>query len=299
MNPKSSLIEESPLKTINQKNFDIKDYKLIQQIGEGTYGKIYKVLDRFGNKYALKKIICHNKSELRITKKEFLIMDNYPHDNIIKIEGISEKILDETTYALYVLLELADYDWVEEVTKRSKFSKYYKENELISIIKQLTSSLSFLQKNKIVHRDIKPQNILIFNLTYKLADFGEAKQSYSNRQISTLRGTELYMSPILFEKLKTDENAASSSLTNVKHNVYKSDVFSFGYCIIYAATLTFESLGYIRELNEMKEIENILIKQFKRRYSNKFIQLLLKIIDFDEKRRFDFIELEEYINKEF
>ena len=50
----------------------------------------------------------------------------------------------------------------------------------------------------IVHRDIKPQNILKFNNgLYNIADFGEAKEIKISKQLNTLRGTELYMSPLL------------------------------------------------------------------------------------------------------
>ena len=111
---------------------------------------------------------------------------------------------------------------------------YYEESELMNILSILVKSLSILQKQNISHRDLKPQNILVFyknknnmkDAIYKLADFGETKELYkgdkpTNRQ--TLRGTELYMSPILFYALR-----ASKMMKYVKHNPYKSDVFSFG-----------------------------------------------------------------------
>ena len=60
--------------------------------------------------------------------------------------------------------------------KRKNIKKYYTEDVLISILKQISSALCFLQKEKIAHRDVKPENILAFkNTVYKLGDFGEAK----------------------------------------------------------------------------------------------------------------------------
>lgn len=280
---------------------DLNEYKIIQQIGEGTYGKIYKVSNKIGNKFAMKKIICHNKRDLEFTKNEFELVMKYPHENIVKIEGMAERELDETTFALYILLELADSDWENEVSKRAKTAKYYKESELISILKQLVKCLVFLQSKKISHRDIKPQNILIFGDKYKIADFGEAKQQkQSSKQLNlnTLRGTELYMSPLLFDKLREDcVNKNSTTPQAVKHNIFKSDVFSLGYCMIYSATLTFDSIASMREEYEKSNIEKILRTWVKKRYSDEFITLVLKMIELQESIRFDFFELDKYLEK--
>ena len=89
--------------------------------------------------------------------------------------------------------------------------------KLIIILKQLVSALVYLQKEKSVsHRDIKCENILIFkNFVYKLCDFGEAKQKVERNIRKTLRGTDFYMSPLLYNGLINHENY-------VKHNPYKS-----------------------------------------------------------------------------
>ena len=164
-----------------------------------------------------------------------------------------------------------------------------------------------MQKNlKIAHRDLKPQNILVFkntnnnlqdnndndNYIYKLADFGEAKKIKISKQLNTLRGTELYMSPILYDGLKLDKD-------DIIHNVYKSDVFSLGYCFVYSASLNFNVIHDVRNLFDMKKIENVLKKYFNGRYSNQFIQCVLKMIEVDERKRIDFLELENLIKESF
>ena len=93
--------------------------------------------------------------------------------------------------------------------------------------------LSLMQKNHITHRDIKPQNVLILDGKYKLCDFGETRKLERNGLIvQRVRGSELYMSTILFQALH-------NNLIQVKHNTYKSDVFSLGMCLFYAASLTY------------------------------------------------------------
>ena len=209
------------------------------------------------------------------------------------------KQLDQTTYVLYVLMDLASSDWEKEVLLRQKRRFYYNENELIFILKNLTKTFSQLQKMNISHRDIKPQNILVFNKTneYKLADFGEAKELLKNTCITnkqTLRGTELYMSPILFHALRSQQ-----FLKYVHHNTFKSDVFSFGLCGLFAASLCYESLYDIRELTSNFSIRIVIEKYLKRRYSSKLIDLLCLMLELDEKCRCDFLELENIFEKMF
>lgn len=271
-------------------DFNIDDYKILRQIGEGSYGKIYLVEDsKTLKKYGMKKIIAHDIAEVEAFKQEFELVYSVNHENIMQIYGLSVKCLDITTYALYVLMELAVSDWNEEVKTRLNKKKPYTEEELLDIMGQLIEGLGHLQKNNISHRDLKPQNVLVFpDGVYKVADFGEAKEVKLTKQLNTLRGTELYMSPILFEGLK-------ENLDDVTHNTYKSDVFSLGYCFLYAATLTFNSIYDIRDLTEMKQISAVLSKHLKNKYSSKLINLIGCMIDVNEVKRLDFLGLTEYL----
>ena len=179
-------------------------------------------------------------------------------------------------------------------------NKFYSEKQLILILKQLTSALTFLERDKkIAHRDIKPENVLVFRSNsndkediYKIADFGEAKEAKVSKQLNTLRGTELYMSPLLYSGLQ-------QKLDDVKHDPYKSDVFSLGYCLIYAAAMNFNVIYDIRNLENKYIIKKVLKKYFNRRYSDKFIELILKMISFNEAERVDFIQLEKILENEF
>ena len=96
------------------------------------------------------------------------------------------------------------------------------------------------------------------------------------------------MSPILFKALKLKRN-------QVLHNPYKSDVFSFGMCIFQCCTLTYKSLFSIRELKDMDSLKGILVRYLISMYSYDFIDILLKMLEIDEKKRFDFIQLESFL----
>ena len=266
---------------------NIEDYILYKKLGEGSYGVIYSVFKQKEKKlYALKKIIAHTLNEIDEFTKEFELVHSCEHKNIMKIYGICLRILDSTTYALYVLMEYSNGDWDKEIRFHLQKRKRYSEIELINILYQLTKALLFMQeKLKVSHRDIKPQNILTFNdKVYKLADFGEAKEVKISKQLNTLRGTELYMSPALYDGLKHEKD-------DVSHNPFKSDVFSLGFCLLYAAALNFNLLYEIRDVNDMKIINNILRKHLKKYYSEKFITIIGKMLEIDENKRYDFPSL--------
>ena len=287
--------------------FDLDKFSVEKQIGDGSFGVIYLVHNnKSKKKYAMKKIIANNINSIEVFQKEFEIAHHDRHPSITDIKGIHIKCFDSTTFVLYVLMDLAEKDWEVEINERQKNKHYYKEKELISILKQLSNALYFLQKEKdVAHRDVKPENVLIFKnrkedkniygeFSYKLCDFGEAKDYaliHSKKQ-KTLRGTELYMSPILYNGLLKDASF-------VDHNAYKSDVFSLGCCMIIAANLDFDIINEIRILKEQKKIEKFLKNKLLGKYGEDFINIILKMINFNEKERVDFIQLEEMIKSIF
>ena len=286
---------------LNPKFTDFTEYKIIKQIGKGTFGQIFMVENSHHQRFALKKLIATNLKDIKALEHEYQILLDIQFQgkkiNLVQIYGIETKELDPTTFVLYVLMELATTDWEKEILTRKNLHKFYKENELMNIISSLITTFAQLQKEKISHRDIKPQNILIFedNKAYKLADFGEAKVLLGDdkpTERQTLRGTELYMSPILFYALRSRQ-----IIKYVKHNPYKSDLFSFGLCCLFAATLCFESIYDVRELKNNTAIKYIVQKYLAERYSNVVINIICSMLDVNENSRCDFIEMEKVIKK--
>ena len=271
-------------------NFDVNDYNIITQLGQGTFGKIYLVEDKKNNVFCMKKIIINNKKNFSSLRNEYDIFRKYKHKNILSILGISEKKLDETTYSFYILMEVGKTDWEKEINQRQSKNNYYTEKELLNIIKQITSALAYLQKNNISHRDVKAQNVLVFeDNVYKIADFGEAKK-FSNEGgvLSTLRGTELYMSPVLF-------NGLQNRTFDIKHNPYKSDVFSLGMCLLFAATLNIKILCRVRDFGDNTKLQIFLMNVISKKYSLGLVDLLIRMLSITEETRPDFIQLEEML----
>ena len=276
--------------------FDIEDYTINQQLGEGTYGIIYSVYkkEEKNKEFALKKIIAKTVTEIKTFIKEFELVYSCDHPNIMKINGFCLRILDTTTFAIYVLMEKSECDWDKEIKIHLSNMKYYTEKELINILRQLCEALLFLKsKLNISHRDIKPQNVLVFKENiYKLADFGEAKEIKISKKLNTLRGTELYMSPILYEGLKHDKS-------DVSHDSFKSDVFSLGFCFLYAAGLNFNLLYQARDITNNETLENIINEHLSKHYSKNFVLLVSLMLKIDESKRYDFKDILQFINDNY
>ena len=327
INEEKILLKNSPKKIIREKsqnknninkpkkkldfknNFNSDNYKILKLLGKGTFGKTYLVEDmRTKERYALKKISINDKLELKENQDEYdlilKITKDYPDLKVINIYGVEIKNLDQYSTVMYVLMEAANYDWEKEIINRCNKHAFYKENQLMKILKDLVKTFAILQKNGISHRDVKPQNILCFSENeYKISDFGEAKnlkKNLINTKINndydddtmkqTLRGTELYMSPILFHALR------NRSYHFVKYNSYKSDVFSLGMCFFLASSLDYEGLYEVREIKSFpKKTKFVVNRYLNMKYSQKYINLLISMLQINEKDRPDFIELEKII----
>jgi hypothetical protein len=278
---------------ISPENINPNEYNKIDQIGHGSFGEIFKVKWNKNNKnYAMKEMSFTSEDNIIYLKErvKFIIelIKTTKCDGLIKIFG-DYSIKKGNEYYYYEIMELADKDWEQEIKIRRQKKNFYSEKELFNIMTNLIKTLSLLQKNHITHRDIKLQNIFLVNNKYKIGDFGESRTLNQKGVIAQpVRGSELFMSPILFFGLNL-------KIKQIIHNTYKSDVFSLGMCALYAANLSDDILYDIRELTNMDNIKKIICCYLHKRYSRNFIQLLLCMLEIDEKKRPDFIMLEKLI----
>ena len=86
----------------------------------------------------------------------------------------------------------------------------------------------------------------------------------------------------------------------VRHNLYKSDVYSLGLCFVFAMTRNLYVLQKIKEIKIDEKIKTLILgnkADKKIEYSQEFINLIVKMLCWDEKYRMDFIELNEILNK--
>lgn len=279
-------LEEEP-----SSDFKLSEFEILNKIGKGSEGSIYVVNWKKNNKnYALKKceIIFDEEAKKKTqdtkTIKEFI--ENTGCDGVIKIYGsLCLKNKFGTNY-YYELMELAENTWEKEILSRGKNKLYYQEYELMNIFSHLIKTFSALESIHFTHRDINPQNIMKVNDKFKICDFGNSKILKSDGVIiQKIRGSEIFMSPIVFK-------GYHSGLKTIKHNSFKSDVFSLGMCFFLASTLSYDALNAIREIYDMNIIKKFLNKYIDKRYSQNLISLLLNMLQIDERRRPDFKDLE-------
>jgi len=276
-------------------SINLSEFQILKEIGQGTFGIIYKVLWIVNNKiYALKKEILKDMEGVKArlhrneTIRNFIKQTNCM--GVVSLYG-NLTIPRGREFEYYELMEMCDMDFEQEIKSRSAYNRFYSQQEMFGVMLQLISTLSFLQKCHITHRDIKPQNILISKGVYKLCDFGDIrKMQREGIVVQRVRGSELYMSPILFNGLRSKQ-------LQVRHNTYKSDVFSLGMCFLLAACLSYDGLVEIRELSDMNQKDMILNKYLLGRYSPNLVRILHFMLQTEEVNRPDFILLESLIRQ--
>ncbi|KAI9481086.1 MAG: kinase-like domain-containing protein [Benjaminiella poitrasii] len=173
---------------------DLKEFKKIKKIGQGSYGVVYRARRRTTNKrVALKQVGICPKNGLHYTSlRELFALKALKHDNII---GLKDTIIKDKH--LYMVLDYADTDLRKYM---NKFGRPGLPKELVkSFMYQLLSRLHYCHSKKVMHRDLKPGNLLIDRTgQLKIADFGLSRTFGRNKATYTNRvGTGWYRAPEL------------------------------------------------------------------------------------------------------
>ncbi|CAK8685589.1 unnamed protein product [Clavelina lepadiformis] len=191
-------------------------YHVLEVIGEGSFGRVFKGRKKHtGHIVALKFIPKAGKAEkdLRNLKREIEIMSGLKHENIIEL-------LDhfETNEEIVVVTEYAEGELFQILEDDGTLS----EEQICNIACQLLSALYYLHAHRILHRDMKPQNVLLGKGgVVKLCDFGFARAMSMNTLVLTsIKGTPLYMSPELVEERPYDHTADLWSLGCILYELY-------------------------------------------------------------------------------
>mmetsp|Transcript_12369 Transcript_12369/g.18759 ORF Transcript_12369/g.18759 Transcript_12369/m.18759 type:complete len:905 (+) Transcript_12369:100-2814(+) len=193
------------------------NYILISKLGSGSYAHVYKAIHNKTNvEYAIKVISREKIESIKLQENlnsEITIMRDYNHMNIIHLYECFT-----SNRHIYLVLE---YCGGGDLQRYIRSYSRLEERVVRRFLVQLAQGLKFLHQMNIIHRDIKPQNLLMTDTTpqavLKYADFGFAKNLQEAGMAETLCGTPLYMAPEIFEMKKYDA---------------KADLWSVG-CVLY------------------------------------------------------------------
>lgn len=285
------LKEESRCLYLNKWPLLGKKYQLVSLIGKGGYSEVYKAYDIKNHKFVACKIHQLNPnwsdemkdSYIKHTMRENEILKNIHHKNIINHIDTIE--INNNSFCS-----------VLELCNGTDLSNYLRERKILSekevkvITKQILEALVYLENlpKKIIHYDLKPQNILFNNLEVKLTDFGLAKIIDSNSNFTDLTsqgtGTYFYLPPECF--LMDD---------NIKIN-QKVDIWSLG-IIVYE--MLFGNKPFNNDLSPNKYVkekiyENMKDLSFENNYNVKISEeckiFLRKCLEVNIEKRYDAID---------
>ena len=216
----------------------IDDYTLIKCVGKGAFGEVYISSKKGSSKLFATKKVPKSKADSPAIKKYFIneitILREISHPYIIHFETIKH-----TIHNYYIITEFCNGGDLSSCLKKYKSLYYYPFSEEIvqHLMRQIVSAIKYLHSKRIIHRDLKLENILVnfdnendkarvnmLKAKIKVIDFGFATHlGASNLRFSTL-GSPINMDPILLKKL-ANKNKPASNLIGYDE---KADIWSLG-----------------------------------------------------------------------
>ena len=187
-------------------------YQIIKTLGEGGMANVYLAHDTYLDRNVAVKVLrgdlANDEKFVRRFQREALSATSLSHPNIVEIYDVGE---DDGQY--YIVMEYVDGKTLKQVLKQRG---HLSVTEVIDIMLQVTDGMAHAHDAYIIHRDIKPQNIMILsNGMIKITDFGVAIALNSTQltQTNSVMGTVHYIPP---------EQA------NGKGSTIRSDIYSMG-----------------------------------------------------------------------
>eukprot|EP00911_Craspedida_sp_UC1_P002212 UC1_evm4s1688 len=191
-------------------------FQVLEMIGEGSFGTVYKGRRRYTADIVALKFIARTgrtEKEVKALQREVDIMAQLVHPNIVRMLETFEAAGQVVVVTEYVEGEL--FQILEDDRK-------FALPQVRSVAAQLVSALRYLHAHRIMHRDLKPQNVLVDACgLVKVCDFGFARAMGVNTMVLTsIKGTPLYMAPEILRELPYDHTADLWSLGCILYEMY-------------------------------------------------------------------------------
>ncbi|XP_052743671.1 inhibitor of nuclear factor kappa-B kinase subunit epsilon isoform X2 [Bicyclus anynana] len=219
-------------------------------LGKGATGAVFQGVNKNnGEPVAVKTF--NQLSHMRphdVQMREFEVLKKVKHENIVKLLAIEE---EQEGRGKVIVMELCTGGSLFNILDDPENTYGLQEHEFLLVVEHLTAGMKHLRDNNLVHRDLKPGNIMKFinedgTTTYKLTDFGAARELQEEEQFVSLYGTEEYLHPDMYERAVLRKPVGKSFGATV-------DLWSIGVTLYHVATgqLPFRPYGGRRNKETM------------------------------------------------
>ncbi|XP_069830771.1 serine/threonine-protein kinase TBK1 [Dendropsophus ebraccatus] len=173
-------------------------------LGQGATANVFRGRNKkTGDLYAVK--VFNNLSFLRpadVQTREFEVLKKLNHKNIVKLFAIEEEM---SSRHKVLVMEFCPCASLYSVLEEPSNAYGLPESEFLIVSQDVVAGMNHLRENGIIHRDIKPGNIMRVigedgQSVYKLTDFGAARELEDDEQFVSLYGTEEYLHPDMYER---------------------------------------------------------------------------------------------------
>lgn len=248
-------------------------YELLEKIGEGGMSQVFKARDNKLNRFVavkiLKKEFCNNADIVEKFMGEATAIATLSDNNIVNVLDVGTQGDDIN----YIVMEYVNGKTLKDVIKQVGKMNY---ETGISVAIQIAKALDCAHRNKIIHRDVKPQNILVTeDGVMKVTDFGIAKSSTSSTitNTSTIMGSAHYLSP---------EQAKGSFID------CRTDLYSLGVVLYEMVTGVVPFQGDSAVTIALKHIQEDVVppKALNSKIPDSLNTLILKAMDKEPSKRY-------------